>query len=602
MRIINRHIKKFINLCLITMLMINLISFYNNALIVFAKGNDIEVAGTKYGFDEKNDYVFEDAISVESSSKTETYGKFYISGNVESSDMHNNYLSYAIDEGLFTISYDYDDKLLNANEDELHLSSDDGKKINGKRINSKIQKGTIIIQTSKDGDIWCDASLMSDIFEKTPINKEPIYESTDIQLINGTYYRVIVVYELKQRTKDNKYWVDEYKTNKYAEVYEFYAYNRNAASVTPPAKDNRFSLGEKKRADKYEGYSQPVPIKDDGDPHYGWEIGEFFVGGYTEMKGTNTFIKETGDRVSLWFNLKQDINNCNNKDGIYVVSDENGYDQELETERTYFGKGALIIKKTNSDGTKEKPVIYTNFLEASASPDADIKVSLFEEGDYQVTLDYELKYDKTKIPLVDFSVFPEKARYKISFSFSIRNGNTIVFFKDVGNNDSELTTGSCTENEIKVDYAKSKYLKVYYERSTLNGNVFDVRKNTVVSDGDVFKDEGVYKFTITNETTGQTTEKILCIGNEELLQKYYQFLANGYVNDDNNTPEEAPVNIPEKSESDTTKPQVTNINIYITIIPIVIVLASIGFFVKNRNKKIIEKGNKENEESDNTIS
>lgn len=602
MKTINKCLQKIAKLCLISMLMFSSISFNHDALIVFGEGNDVEVAGTKYEFEEKNDYVFEDAISVESSSKTETYGKFYISGNVESSDMHNNYLSYAIDEGLFTISYDYDDKLLNASVDELHLSSDDGKKINGKNINSKIQKGTILLQTSKDGEIWHDASLMSNVFEKTPINKEPIYESTDIQLLNGTYYRVIVAYELKQRTKDNKYWKDEYKTSKYAEVYEFYAYNRNATSVKAPAKDNRFTLGEKKRAEKYEGYSQPVPIKDDSDPHYGWDIGEFFIGGFTEMKGNDTFLKETGDRVSLWFNLKQDINNCNNKDAIYVVSDENGYDQELETERTYFGKGALIIKKTNSDGTKEKPIIYTNFLEASASPNADIKVSLFEEGDYQVTLDYELKYDKTKIPGIDFSVFPEKARYKISFSFSIRNGNTIVFFKDIGNNDSELKTGSCTENGIKVDYAKSKYLTVYYERSTLNGNVFDVRKNTVVSDGDVFKDEGVYKFTITNETTGQTTEKILCIGSEELLQKYYQFLANGYVSEEETTPEEAPVNVPEINETKVSEHQVTNINIYITIIPIVLVLASIGILIKNRNKKIVEKGNKENEESDSTIS
>ena len=105
------------------------------------------------------------------------------------------------------------------------------------------------------------------------------------------------------------------------------------------------------------------------------------------------FLKNNGDRLSLWFELQQDIDKCYNNNAIKVVADKEGSDAFFEVpggvnETTDFARGTLIVRKTNPDGTKEDPQVYTNYLEASASVDAETKVDLFEEGDYEVALDY----------------------------------------------------------------------------------------------------------------------------------------------------------------------------------------------------------------------
>ena len=74
--------------------------------------------------------------------------------------------------------------------------------------------------------------------------------------------------------------------------------SRNLGMLTNTGKDNGYS-GE-----------NVIGIK---DPHYGWEIGRFYVSGYTretkDDSGNPVFLKNVGDQVTLWFNLGQDIDN-----------------------------------------------------------------------------------------------------------------------------------------------------------------------------------------------------------------------------------------------------------------------------------------------------
>lgn len=556
------------------------------------------VVGKVYEFDKKNKYEISSSSEYVSSDKIETYGKFYISGNFADISINNGIPNYAVENGMITLSYEYNDALLN-NEEEYHLISDSEKEIDHIKYEEKIGKGTILIQTSRDGITWYDTKQLFNAFEEVPVRKEHIYESNDIQLINGTYYRVIVVYELNKVLNEGGFlgFGKSEDTKRIAEVYEFYAYDNNAVLINTSS-ENRIQLGEKKRVEDYNSYGKTVDIDKDNDPHFNWDIGKFYISGHTQNGKDNTILKETGDRVCLWFALEQeDLNKCGDKEGIRVISNENTSDTELDVKDIPFGKGTLIIRKRNEDNTYEAPQIYTNFLEAVASPNADTKIYLFEEGDYEVALDYELQYDKNKIPLVDFSVFPEKVKYKIYFEFKVRNGNTMVFFKDI-DNVAELMNGDCVENGFKIDYANSKYLEVYYNRSVLNGNVFDVRKNTVVSDGDVYKEEGIYNFTIKNKTTNQITEKRICIGDRDLLNKYNQFIKHGVVSEEeegepesNATPDPTPtIQTDEPIEEETMTKNVTNININIIVIPVLLALASIGVIVMKNQKESNDRG------------
>lgn len=112
--------------------------------------------------------------------------------------------------------------------------------------------------------------------------------------------------------------------------------------------------------------------------------------------------------------------------------------------------GTLIIRYTDYEGVKHDPIIYTDYLAANARTGANTKVELFEEGDYEVALDYEI---------VDTSGFNSYTNYRIFFTFSIRNGNCMVYPFDI-NSGAELSDSAMTENGFKLDMAKSRYLTI----------------------------------------------------------------------------------------------------------------------------------------------
>ena len=278
---------------------------------------------------------------------------------------------------------------------------------------------------------------------------------------------------------------------------------------------------------KDNGYSKEKEITKK-DPHYGWKLGEFYISGYTSETDENSdnpvFLKTVDDTVTLWFTLEQDIDNLNPDDdgesSLSISEDKNGYDQNFGIDKTNFGKGALIIKYTDSQHKDEDPVIYTDYLSA-LKEDADTKVKLFEEGDYEVALDYEIKNNPRKIGPV--SVIPTYTNYRISFKFSVRNGNCMVYPSDVLT-EEELTNTAITENGFKLDLAKSRYLDVTVKKEVLkegaNGLTEDTRFNKPAKEGDEYTDEGVYTITVKNKYTDQETIKQIYVGTNDILKAY----------------------------------------------------------------------------------
>lgn len=226
------------------------------------------------------------------------------------------------------------------------------------------------------------------------------------------------------------------------------------------------------------------------------------------------FLKNVGDKVTLWFKLNQNIDKLDNDEDLSITADTEGYDQYFETPKMNFGRGVLIIRYTDYNNVKAEPTIYTNYLEANASVGADTKVQLFEEGDYEVALDYQVTSDE----LID-----KIGHYRIFFKFSVRNGNCMVYPFDVKTG-NELTNSSMTEKGFRLDLAKSRYLKVNLKRETLkdsaDGLVEDTRFNGPAKDGAAYTDEGIYTITVSNEYTGQFTTKKIYVGTNNILRAY----------------------------------------------------------------------------------
>lgn len=478
-----------------------------------------DVAGKFYEFDKGSHYEVQANSKPMATNISNTYGSFRIEGNIAAVENKAGVPAYKISEGNLSFFYNYSDTTLNADEDSWHLVDDKTNKVTDMKLDSDIMKGAIIIQTSKDQKTWITADYICNAFSDTPIRTNSIYSTTDVEMLNGCYYRVIIAYKLGIRTENSNILfinTDKYDYKKCAEVYEFYAYSQNSTDTSADL-DQVYSLGSKVRADHFDGYFGQA-VMDKSDIHYGWDLGNFFVSGYTDevtdSDGNMVFLKNVGDRVTLWFRLNQNINRLNGKENLEITADTEGYDQYFETPKMDFGRGTLIVRYTDYNNVKADPVIYTNYLEANASVGADTKVQLFEEGDYEVALDYEVTSDE----------FIDKVgHYRIFFKFSVRNGNCMVYPFDVLTG-SELTQSSMTENGFRLDLAQSRYLKINLKREVLkdsaDGLVEDTRFNGPAKDGAQYTDEGIYTVTVSNKYTGQFTTKKIYVGTNNILRAH----------------------------------------------------------------------------------
>lgn len=485
-------------------------------LNVYAANGNIEVTGKVYEFGKDSHYVIGEA----SPSKSAAIGTLSINGDVRTSNEANSFPAYEISNGNASFTYKIFSDVLNRVEEEWHIIDDKTKKVNGLTFDKDILSGALVLQTSLDGINWTEDVLMSDIFSEES-STDGFYTTKDVQLQNGCYYRIIIAYKMERRLEDSKtlfVTTKNYEYKQVAEVYEFYAFcetDETSPDATPMKK-----LGSKINTGKDNGYSGNEPIDRD-DPHYGWDIGYFYVNGYTRETAaadkTPVFLKNVGDRVTLWFHLSEDINKLHGNELLTISEDTNGYDRSFEIDQTNFKHGTLIIQYTNAQGEAQDPIIYTDYLAANAQTGTNTKVQLFEEGDYVVSLDYEIKSMGGA-----FNQFASRTNYKIMFEFFIRNGNCMVYpFNSLTG--AELADNAITENGFKLDMAKSKYLTIDVQRSVLvvgtDGYLTeDVRFNRPAKDGETYTSEGIYTFKVTNLYTGENTTKTIYVGSNSYLR------------------------------------------------------------------------------------
>ena len=324
-------------------------------------------------------------------------------------------------------------------------------------------------------------------------------------------YEVALDYEIKNSEKTFAAYTN-YKIS-----FRFTVKNADVQST--PENTQRYNLGWLVNTGKDNGYSSNDKITIN-DPHYGWELGQFFVEGFTSYNDNDKeqpiFLKNAGDEVTLKFHLEQDIAKLNGNEKLSINEDTNGYDESFGIKQTNLKHGALFIRVTDYQNVTGNPEIYTNYLAANAAKTADTTVKLCEEGDYEVALDYEIK-DQTNL-------FASYHNYRISFRFSVRNGNCMIFPHEVGTG-SELLNTSITKNGFYLDYAKSRYLDINIKKSVLidgaNELTEDTRFNKVVKDGDEFTDEGVYTITAHNRyTSAEPTVKVIYVGENDILRAH----------------------------------------------------------------------------------
>lgn len=438
-------------------------------LEIYAKEMKVNIDGKLYEFTKNSEYEIEESISCGNIIGESLYGTFSIEGNIKSISDVNGVVAYEVLDSNVIFNYELKNDYTKAEINTWHLVDDKSKTVNNMSLDSDILSGAIILQTSLTGETWITDVVYTDICSDENKFLGNLYVSKDIQQVNGCYYRIIVVYELSKENEVDKSITNwsgkEVEYKKCAEVYEFYLINssENSSEAISAMETPRRELGSKINTGKDNGYSGKETITNK-DPHYGWNLGTFFVNGYTRetttVDGNPLFLKNVGDRVTLWFNLNEDIHCLNGNDNLSISEDINGYDQYFEIQKTNFKRGTLIISYTDYEGKTHEPVIYTDYLAANTRTGANTKVELFEEGDYEIALNYEI---------VNSKGLDTYTNYRIYFKFSIRNGNCMVYPFDIITG-AELSNNALTENGFKLDMAKSRYLIINVKKEIIKSN------------------------------------------------------------------------------------------------------------------------------------
>ena len=478
-------------------------------------------AGRLYELDKKYEYTNTTPYTAIPQTGSQ-FGTFSISGNLADIDDVDGYDAYNlinINETA-TLCYRPSGNLIDSPETDWHVVEDKDKKINGEKLDGKILKGAIILQTSNDGEKWITDLTTTNIAGSD--YNPAFYDAKEIQLINGCYYKVIVAYETERTIEET----GKSECKNYVEIYEFYLRNDTEKEITEGQhpKTNKTVSGEAVNTGKDNGFSEENSITVN-DPHYGWELGSFKLSGFSgvvDYQGEEIFLKTInegkGDVITLSFRLAEDIDiNClNGKENLTISNDKNGHDQYFQVRKSEFGRGTLIVRYTDYEGNKTDPIVYKNFLEANARSGADTRIKFFEEGDYEVALDYEIK---------DSSGLVDKyTNYRIFFTFKIRNGNNMVYAFD-NSTQSQLADGTITETGFTINTANSHYLDInveIYKLTEVDGKkVLDSAKSIPAYDGDSYTAEGKYVVTVKNnyQSTNDYVSKTFFVGTDPYIKE-----------------------------------------------------------------------------------
>ena len=488
-----------------------------NAEEEFSQAKNTELPGYIYESGEDSEYEFTDFVSNTNTIRSDKFGTLEINGAYDTQfgiKYKDNYPIIIANEGNLELDYKFDRDLLTELEDKEHLINDKGNKIDGVKYDNDIGMGTIVIQTSRDGEMWFTDTVINDAFKDNNYILDNFYQTNNVQLLNRTYYRIIVAYKTTQKVGTRKILFlnkNVYETKKYVEVYPFVAFDGNRDKFDYQDKYLLSSDDTLVRTEQIKGYSGAQKI-DRKDNHYGWKLGEFYIGGFASkdvnQDGILVFTKNVGSRIKMWFELEQDINKIKNDPKLTITNDSEGTDEYFQTSMMDFGRGTLIIKHTNpKNNISTEPQIYINFLEANANPSGMTNVGLFEEGKYEVALDYEVTKDK----LVD-----KVSHYRVFFEFIITNGYADVHLRDL--NGKFLYDGDLVKDGFTINLANSNYLEISMERQVLNTNNHLETKFSGPAEEDKeyggIGKGGKYIIKVKNVNTDSTIQKVVYVGDE----------------------------------------------------------------------------------------
>lgn len=217
-----------------------------------------------------------------------------------------------------------------------------------------------------------------------------------------------------------------------------------------------YYIGKAVNSGDGDGYSK-VNLINTEDVHYGWDIGKFYIGGFSDIKsegGHPAFISSGG--VTLNFTLEENIDKLNGQENLSIAEDKKGHHKDFGINETNFGRGTLIVKYTDPQEKVSIPILHTDYL-TTIKMNENSKVAYLDEGKYEVSFNYRVK-DASNL----LGLFPSYNDYSINFQFYVSSEEN----EDESEDTSEPAEGTSSGDGEKGGGKVTVFTKASTPKST----------------------------------------------------------------------------------------------------------------------------------------
>jgi len=150
-------------------------------------------------------------------------GSLSISGDINQDSSFYSVAAYGT-TGTVNFSYSYDGAYQDGVVQNWNIISESGSSVGGYDLGASIGTGALIIQKSSDGYSYVNAvNPITNFFSSNPSGAGNFYTTDGDDILQGTFYRVIVAYKMQITTSKGFIGIGKKQTTKECvEVYDFY--------------------------------------------------------------------------------------------------------------------------------------------------------------------------------------------------------------------------------------------------------------------------------------------------------------------------------------------------------------------------------------------
>ena len=273
-------------------------------------------------------------------------GTLTLSGAIDQQTKYKEWNTYLADNTV-SIGYQYNGAYQSGIDEEWHISSTGAKTIGNLSLSSKIKMGAVVIEQSADGENWENIVETENFFADNPEDSEELYSVSATDLKRGTYFRVMVAYQMTRKTGEKQRipgWmplIDKdtlakpvYETIYCLEQYEFFLYyNGNPIilrDITSRAEIHSATVQSGFTISK-DGWQEDVTVSANGRTVAVGDFDSFYEPGEYQIET----ITRLGKKISTNIQVTDGLKMTDVSPEVYVTGGGDNYEKgELETKST----------------------------------------------------------------------------------------------------------------------------------------------------------------------------------------------------------------------------------------------------------------------------